>query len=380
MKNYFKDKDAMRQVFILATAGIIVVAFFITVANLDIAFDVFSKIADVFMPFIWGIIFYLLLGNLSRLIEEKLPDKLSFKAKRNISVFTSVAILILVIVLFLVIIVPQLIQSGTKLANNMNSYIADLITWLDSLDLTYLITNEFIDTIERYAETILTESVNILKVSLPSIINATYSTISGILSFIIGIIICVYILLDRESIHRQFTILAKAIMKQNHLNNITNVLSKTVENFNRFIRGQLIDAMILGLLVFVSMSILRLDYAVLISCVCAITNVIPVFGPFIGAIPSAFILLMVDPKQCLIFIIMIIILQQIDGNILYPKIMGDSIGLGKVWIMFSIIVGGGLFGIVGMFFGVPVFSIIYYFLSEYARIKVKNKESSDSLE
>ncbi len=378
MKNYFKDKDAMRQVFVLATAGVIVVAFFMLIANISVVADFLWSLVDILMPFIWGIILYLLLANVCRFIEKMLPDKVPTKYRRYIGTFGSVIFLVLIITIFLIIIVPQLISSAAKLAGNMNTYINDLTDWLLSLDLSYLFTSDTINTIERYATSVINELVNILMVGLPSIVNAAYSTIGGVISFVIGVIIYIYIMLDRESIHGQFMTFGKALMKESHIANISTVLAKSVEKFNRFIRGQLIDAMILGILVFVGMSILRLDYAVLISCVCAITNVIPVFGPFIGAIPSAFILLMIDPYQCLIFIIMIIVLQQIDGNIIYPKVMGDSIGLGKIWIMFAIIVGGGLFGIVGMFFGVPVFSIVYYFLSGYARLRVKNKESVDS--
>ena len=378
MRNYFKDKDVMRQVFIFAAAGVIVVAFFMLIANISVVADFIWTVVDIMMPFIWGIILYLLLSNVCSFIEKRLPEKIPLRYRRYISTFGSVILLFLAITIFLIIIVPQLVNSASKLAGNMNIYISDLSNWLLSLDLSYLFTSETIDTIERYAETVINEVVNILMVGLPSIVSAAYSTIGGVISFIIGIIIYVYIMLDRESIHGQFMTFGKALMKESHIINISNVLAKSVEKFNRFIRGQLIDAVILGILVFVSMSILRLDYAVLISCVCAITNVIPVFGPFIGAIPSAFILLMVDPYQCLIFVIMIVVLQQVDGNIIYPKVMGDSVGLSKIWIMFSIIVGGGMFGIVGMFFGVPIFSIVYYFLSDYARLKVKNKESADS--
>ena len=368
----------MRQVFIFAAAGVIVVAFFMLIANISVVADFIWTVVDIMMPFIWGIILYLLLSNVCSFIEKRLPEKIPLRYRRYISTFGSVILLFLAITIFLIIIVPQLVNSASKLAGNMNIYISDLSNWLLSLDLSYLFTSETIDTIERYAETVINEVVNILMVGLPSIVSAAYSTIGGVISFIIGIIIYVYIMLDRESIHGQFMTFGKALMKESHIINISNVLAKSVEKFNRFIRGQLIDAVILGILVFVSMSILRLDYAVLISCVCAITNVIPVFGPFIGAIPSAFILLMVDPYQCLIFVIMIVVLQQVDGNIIYPKVMGDSVGLSKIWIMFSIIVGGGMFGIVGMFFGVPIFSIVYYFLSDYARLKVKNKESADS--
>ena len=376
MRNLFKDKDLMRQVFIFAAAGIIVVSFYLVISNLDIVGGVISEVVDVLMPFIWGIIFYLLLGKVEKFIEERIPAKLSLKWRRIIATFASIIFLLLFIGLFFLIIVPSLIDSGTRLAININTYIGDLMNWLESLDLQYLINDNTIQTLETYMTDVFSELINFLRASIPSIVSTTYATISGIFSFIIGLIICAYIMIDRDRLHHQFIKLGKAFLKDGHLINITRVLSKAVEKFNSFIRGQLIDALIVGILCCSLMTILHLDYAVLISCICALTNVIPVFGPFIGAIPSAFLLLMVDPIQCLVFVIMIVVLQQVDGNIICPKILGDSIGLSKVWIMFAIIVGGGLFGIVGMFFGVPIFGLFYYFLNEYAQSRIDNKKES----
>ena len=376
MRNLFKDKDLMRQVFIFAAACIIVVSFYLVISNLDIVGGVISEVVDVLMPFIWGIIFYLLLGKVEKFIEERIPAKLSLKWRRIIATFASIIFLLLFIGLFFLIIVPSLIDSGTRLAININTYIGDLMNWLESLDLQYLINDNTIQTLETYMTDVFSELINFLRASIPSIVSTTYATISGIFSFIIGLIICAYIMIDRDRLHHQFIKLGKAFLKDGHLINITRVLSKAVEKFNSFIRGQLIDALIVGILCFILMTILHLDYAVLISCICALTNVIPVFGPFIGAIPSAFLLLMVDPIQCLVFVIMIVVLQQVDGNIICPKILGDSIGLSKVWIMFAIIVGGGLFGIVGMFFGVPIFGLFYYFLNEYAQSRIDNKKES----
>lgn len=376
MRNLFKDKDLMRQVFIFAAAGIIVVSFYLVISNLDIVGGVIGEVVDVLMPFIWGIIFYLLLGKVEKFIEERIPAKLSLKWRRIIATFASIIFLLLFIGLFFLIIVPSLIDSGTRLAININTYIGDLMNWLESLDLQYLINDKTIQTLETYMTDVFSELINFLRASIPSIVSTTYATISGIFSFIIGLIICAYIMIDRDRLHHQFIKLGKAFLKDGHLINITRVLSKAVEKFNSFIRGQLIDALIVGILCFILMTILHLDYAVLISCICALTNVIPVFGPFIGAIPSAFLLLMVDPIQCLVFVIMIVVLQQVDGNIICPKILGDSIGLSKVWIMFAIIVGGGLFGIVGMFFGVPIFGLFYYFLNEYAQSRINNKKES----
>lgn len=165
------------------------------------------------------------------------------------------------------------------------------------------------------------------------------------------------------------------------------VLNKAIEIVNvsnnmcgRFLIGKLVDSIIIGILCFIGMSIFRFEYAPLISVIVGFTNIIPVFGPFIGAIPSAFLLLLIDPIQCLWFVVFIIVLQQLDGNVIGPKILGNQIGVSGFWIMFSVLVGGGLFGVSGMVLGVPVFAVIYDLLGKNVKTRLKYKVVNHGLE
>ena len=331
------------------------------------------------MPFIWGVLFYLLFGRLCIIIEEHLPQNWKKSLRRSVATFGCVLLILFVVIAFVAIIAPELLASCTRLGSNLSSYLSQFIAWYQELNIEEFIDPTLITQASSYIEGLLDNMIDIVESSIPTLINTTFTTISNIGSFIIGIIICVYILLERDDLHRQFTKLGNAFLRDDYMRNITRLLSQAVIKFNSFIRGKIIDSVIIGIICFIAMSILGLDYVVLISFIIGITNIIPIFGPFIGAIPSAFLLLVVDPMQCLVFIVLVFIIQQIDGNIIGPAVLGNSIGLSNFWIMFAIIVGGGLFGIVGMFFGVPLLGLIHFFLSEYVNLKIDQKEKPDDL-
>jgi predicted PurR-regulated permease PerM len=192
-----------------------------------------------------------------------------------------------------------------------------------------------------------------------SLVGSIITIFKSLLNFIIGIIISIYLLVDKERFIAQAKKVLYAFLTRERANNFINNLRYSDKIFGGFISGKIIDSLIIGVLCYIGMLVLRLPYSVLIAVLVGITNIIPYFGPFIGAIPSAFFILMIDPKKCLVFVIFILILQQFDGNILGPKILGDSTGLNSFWVIFSITVFSGLFGILGMFIGVPVFAVIY---------------------
>ena len=178
-------------------------------------------------------------------------------------------------------------------------------------------------------------------------------------NFFIAIIICAYFLNSKDLFAAQSKKVIVAFFSEHTAKEILDGASFTNKTFGGFINGKIIDSLIIGLLCFVCMTIFGWEYTLLISCIVGITNIIPFFGPFIGAIPSALLLLMVDPEQCMWFLVFILALQQFDGNILGPKILGDSTGLASFWVLFAVLVGGGLFGFIGMVIGIPVFAIIY---------------------
>lgn len=210
------------------------------------------------------------------------------------------------------------------------------------------------------------------------LISGLYSVVSSVLNFIIGVIVCIYVLMSKETFARQFKKVVHAFLSDEMANNLFIVLKESDKIFGGFITGKLIDSFIIGVLCFIGATILNFPYVALVSVIIGVTNIIPVFGPYLGAVPCTALIFLADPKKGLIFIIFIIVLQQIDGNIIGPTILGESTGLSPFWVVFSILLGGGLFGIVGMLIGVPTFGVIYYLFKSLVNYQLEKKGKSIS--
>ena len=192
----------------------------------------------------------------------------------------------------------------------------------------------------------------------------------------IGIIVAIYVLASKETFSAQSKKLVYGIFKKEHADVIIHYVKVSHGMFSGFIIGKIVDSTIIGIICFFLMTVMGLPYALLISVIIGVTNVIPVFGPYIGAVPSALLILIVNPMQALYFIIMLIILQQLDGNIIGPAILGESTGLSAFWVLFSILLFGGLWGIVGMIAGVPLFAVIYRIISDFINWKLSGRRLS----
>ena len=231
------------------------------------------------------------------------------------------------------------------------------------------------------SEAMLESMLGMAKDYVPKILNYSWSFVRQTFNFFIAVIIAVYILLEKERFTEQFKKLAYALLPKPKVEALIQLSRLTSRMFNSFIIGKMIDSLIIGVICFIGMLIMRLPFAVLISFIVGLTNMIPVFGPFIGAVPGIFILFIVDPIYSLIFAVFVLLLQQFDGNILGPMILGDQLGLPSLWVMFSIIVGGGMFGILGMFLGVPLFAVLYVVVRGFVsgQLKEKNIRPDDML-
>lgn len=198
--------------------------------------------------------------------------------------------------------------------------------------------------------------------------------VGGIFDVIIGMIISFYFLFSKEMFVRQIKKCTYAMFSSRHANLVLHFATKTNEIFGGFIIGKLIDSAIIGVLCFIGLSILKMPYTLLVSVIVGVTNIIPFFGPYIGAIPSAILIMLEDPMKGIYFIIFVLILQQFDGNILGPKILGNSTGLSAFWVIVAILLGGGLFGFVGMVMGVPTFAVLYYMVGVIMKSRLEKKE------
>lgn len=325
-------------------------------------------------PFIWGFCIAFILSPLSRMCEERwiVNWKVSPKLKRVISVAVALILFVLIITLFFVILIPQLINSFNSLISSMDGYISTLEQFLQRFGQYQELDDILISVYEMVKEN-LVGWVSGSNGIVTKVLSYSVNVVRGVLNFFIGIIIAIYLLLDKERWKKQFKKLTYSVMSVEHAENFFHVLRLTGKMLDSFIFGKALDSLIIGIATAVCCALMKIPYVPLIAFIVGITNMIPVFGPFIGAVPCAFILLIISPAKALEFIIFILVLQQIDGNILGPYILGDSMGLPPVWIMFAIIVGGAIWGVLGMFLGVPIFSVFYILIKDQVTRKLKEK-------
>jgi predicted PurR-regulated permease PerM len=360
----------------LALAGISILTFYFLVQNFPVIRQTISNLLSILLPFVVGFAIAFLVAPLMNYIEKRLlkDAKISIKFKRRVAATISMMVAIGIIVLGFYILLPQLVSSVNQLTILLPNYIIAaeefFNDWIIALDIrpevTDILIGSGVDLIATLGE--------IARTYLPRIIGYTWGFASLILRMLIGLIIALYILLERERFGLQFKKITYAFFLKQDADRLVQLASISGKTFTNFLVGKTIDSIIIGLLCFIGMTIFNWPYALLISVIIGITNMIPVFGPFIGAIPSIFILFIVNPMYTLWFALFILVLQQIDGNIIGPLILGDSMGLPSLWIMFAIIVGGGFFGIIGMFLGVPVFAIIYVIVKEVVNQRLSKKQ------
>ncbi len=376
------DRNIRNGITVFTISGILIVLFSVVISHLDLVFSLIGKGLDILMPFLVGILFAVILQPLRTLAEEKWLKNLKCKdrTRRKLATAITMVIFMLCFVSFFAVLIPQLIASIQNFMENMDGYFRSLNSLIESL---HLQDAEITDTVQ---ELTLTLSENLYdwllgaQGGLSTIVSYSVSFVTTIVNFFIGLIITIYLLTDEERFRRQMKKILYTICAENTADSIILVIRLTSNMFKRFVFGQAIDSVVVGIVCWFGCTVFRIPYAVLIGFVVGVTNMIPIFGPFIGAVPCGIILLLVKPIAAIEFAAFILVLQQIDGNIVAPHILGDSLGLPALWVMFAIIVGGSLFGIVGMFLGVPLFSVIYYLVAESVdnhiyrhRIKIDEK-------
>ena len=382
-------KSMTKRVLVYIVAGIGILAAYFILINLKRVSGIFSSVSGILRPFIIAAIFaYIVNGPMmfferlfGRLTDKKKPRPV---LKRVLAIIAAWVASLAVLVLFFVIIVPDVKISITTLINNLPSYFESLKAFITALaekyqlDISYL--NSFMnfqvtadgimEIIDKYSDALIPQLANIANISV--------QIGSFIADVIIAIIISVYLLFSKETLIAQLKKVLYALFSRKLADVSVRVARETHRTFSGFINGKLLDSLIIGILCFIGMSILKFEYALLISFIVGVTNVIPFFGPMFGAVPSVLLLLMIDPWHALWFAVFIFALQQLDGNVIGPKILGDSTGLPALWVMFAILVGGALWGVAGMFVGVPLFAVIYRFSKEILENLLKKKNMPEN--
>ena len=368
-------EETIENIKAFSISGILVVAFYTLINNVEPLYGVFQAIFVAPSPFIYGIGIAFLLNPLRKIIEYSWLGKTKLKprTKKVIASFGALFIGIIMLFVFFSILIPQMISSIQTFLSSFEGYVDSARNFFES-------NNFFSDDLLKTLNPVIDKGVSMLGdwvSNIASSLNAIlmYSVIfaKSVMNFLIGMIIALYILLDEINLKRQIKKVLYALLPEKTTKSILRTTRLTINTFNSFVAGKAVDSLIIGILCYIILSFMKMPYTPLISVVVGVTNMIPVFGPFLGAVPSILILLLVDPFKALEFSIFVLILQQVDGNIIGPRILGGAVGLPTLYVMFAIIIGGALFGIVGMFIGVPVFSVIFVLVSEFIHRQLDRK-------
>ncbi|GAA0864264.1 AI-2E family transporter [Paraclostridium tenue] len=368
----------LKNQFIISTY-IVVLAFLLL--NIKSIGNILIQSISVLKPFIIGIAIAFLINIPMKLFESKLINPTLKKSKlkdtktisRILSLILTLIILFIFISAFVNFVVPQLVKSTSSLVSKVPQYIDSLQTYIPNYLSHINISSSMHSSLLSGVEKVSNFVIKFANYFISNILSITFGVTSAITNFVIGFIIAIYILLSKEKLLIQCKKFAYAFLSESYAKKLIEISHLVSFKFSRFIAGQCMDGVILGTLCFIGMTIFNMPYAILVSCIIAIADLIPIFGTFIGSAIAAFIIFMVKPITALYFIIMIIIIQQIEGNLVYPFVVGNSIGLSSFWILVPIFIGSSTFGVLGILIGVPLFSVIYTLASRHINKKLKEK-------
>lgn len=363
--------------YIVALVAIIAIIF-LMIANWGVVLAVIGKFLTILMPFILGFFFACFINPLVKRVHSLLnrmkPGK-GAKIKKAFSVIISYVVVIGVITVLLIYIIPQIKASIGELGNTVQDGYQYMVTHQKELNekIPFIGLGGGIEYIKEFAyKKIMSSGSEIL----PYVYHVSSSLLTTSYNVLMGLVISIYIILDMKKLKRSARKVVYALSPKKKEQEVWETMKQCSHIFNGFLIGKMIDSLIIGILCLIAMSILKLPYALLLSLIVCITNMIPYFGPIIGAIPGVMIYLFIDIRYALIFALMILILQQFDGLYLGPKILGDQTGIKPLWVIFGITVGGAYFGVMGMFLGVPVVAVIMYLLQLFLDKKLKKKDIS----
>ena len=349
--------------------------------------DAISKLTGILMPFIYGAVIAYLLKPVCNCVENflrrLLPEKMG-TAANMLAVTISLLFGILVVYALIMMIVPQLITSVTTLYYTARNNLNDFVDWASHQEI--IASNQkLLDFIETSYDNLQDTLDNIVRTKLvPSMQSLLSGAALGVMSFVtflknivIGLIVSVYLLASRKKFGQQGKLILYSLVKPRWANLIMEEIRYADRMFGGFINGKILDSAIIGVLCYIACLIFKFPSALLVSVIIGVTNVIPFFGPFIGAIPDTLLILIQNPIKALWFVLFVLVLQQVDGNIIGPKILGNTTGLSSFWVLFAILLFGGLWGFVGMIIGVPLFAVIYDVLKKFVFHGLRRNEEME---
>ena len=369
------NRDTIRKL-----QGLILFTVIVVVAGVNYRriLDLFGRMVHIIWPFILGSVIAFVLNVPMRRIEALLPEaKKHPKLKRPVSLCLSILLVAGILFLVSFVVVPELFQTFWTLRSSVPAFFASLQTGAEQLFASYPELLDYVSSISINWDQVLTDVAAFLKNGAGTMLNTTFSAAvsiaTGVTNFSIAFIFSIYILLQKETLKRQFTLLLTAFLPGELVKEILYVAKLSERTFSSFLTGQCLEAVILGFMFFVTLTVLKLPYAILIGVLIAFTALIPMFGAFIGLGVGTFLMLMASPTSALIFVITFFVLQQIEGNLIYPHVVGNSVGLPSIWVLAAVTIGGSMMGIAGMLLFIPLCSVFYTLLREAAYRRLKEK-------
>lgn len=335
------------------------------------------KLLGFLSPFLLGGIMAFIINVPMRRIESLLPLKEGSRAKRPLSLTLTLLFVAGLLLLVIFVVMPQLFETLLSLQSSIPAFLANVKLQAENL---FARNPEIVDYINSIAidwKSLLEKIIGFLSSGagtvLSSTVSAAVSIVSGVTTFGIGLVFAIYILLQKETLARQFKSLMAAFLPAKVVKTSLEILTLASDTFSHFLTGQCLEAVILGSMFFITLTLFRLPYALLIGVLIAFTALIPIFGAFIGCVIGAFLMLMIRPVDAAIFIIIFFVLQQIEGNLIYPHVVGNSVGLPSIWVLVAVTLGGSAMGIVGMLIFIPLCSVIYALLREVVHRRMVKK-------
>lgn len=363
-------------------------------------FEFFSgwgkRISGILNPVWLGMIMAYLFNPILKFAEKRIfrwnaVTKRQHSSKRALGLIFTYIVVLIILTIFLLLVIPQVYASGSDLASKMSGYIEQTLTWINEFlskskfiggDINNLddvfnkaleIFNLNMETIGSKIQELITNSTNLLKDYGPKVFEYFKGITNGFVNTIIGLIFSVYFLASKEKLTAQIKKVLRSLTSERLYNSTLELANFTDKTFGGYITGKLLDSLIIGIIMFIVCAICKMPYTPLVSVLVGVTNIIPIVGPFIGAIPGTFIIFIVDPVKAFWFIVINVVVQQLDGNVIGPKILGQTTGLSALWVMLSITVMGGLWGLFGMLISVPIFAVLYTLVKLFVEKRLAGK-------
>jgi len=376
-----KEKSRKDIILIITYIALIIFA----LVNFDKIFSILGNVISIFSPFILGVIFAFILNVLNNFIERRVFGKIKSgkvwdKIKRPISITLSLMTVLVIIIFVIYLLIPQLNNSITLFINTLPEYKEDIVGILNRFN----VDNNTIEVVSDYLDNFGKVITDYIKDNSEDVITVTTEVVGSVINAVskgvISIVFAIYILAQKENLIRQINKVMNAYLKPKSISKINTISTLANKTFSNFVTGQGLEALIFGTLCFIGMLIFGIPYALPIAVLLGFTALIPIFGAIVGTVLGAVLIFMVSPVKAIIFVIFVLVIQQIENNFIYPKVVGKSVGLPGMWVLLSVTVGGSIGGLIGLFIATPLCSLLYALVSQVVNDRLKKNKIVEKIE